>query len=42
MFTRKEYENHFGIVSDAEWGNIQKSIDDAINRMYDDDHPLDD
>ena len=42
MFTRKEYENHFGIVSDAEWGNIQKSIDDAIDRMYEDDYPLDD
>ena len=42
MFTRKDYENLFGIVSDAEWAYIQKSIDDAIDRMYEDDHPLDD
>ena len=42
MFTRKEYENHFGIVSDAEWENVQKSIADAIDRMYEEDHPLDD
>ena len=42
MFTRKEYESHFGIISDAEWENVQKSIDDAIDRMYVDDHPLDD
>ena len=42
MFTRKEYESHFGIISDAEWENVQKSIDDAIARMYEDDHPLDD
>ena len=42
MFTRKEYESYFGIISDAEWENVQKSIDDAIDRMYEDDHPLDD
>ena len=42
MFTRKEYESYFGKVSDAEWANVQKSIDGAIDRMYEDDHPLDD
>ena len=42
MFTRKEYESHFGIISDAEWENVQKSIDDVVDRMYEDDHPLDD
>lgn len=42
MFTRKEYESYFGKVSDFEWNNIQKSIDDAMDRIYEEDHPLDD
>ena len=42
MFTRKEYESYFGKVSNAEWANVQKSIADAIDRMYEEDHPLDD
>lgn len=42
MFTRKEYESYFGKVSDSEWRNIQKSIDDAMDKIYEEDHPLDD
>ena len=42
MFTRKEYEKYFGNVSDAEWANVQKSIRDAMDRMYEEAHPMDD
>lgn len=42
MFTRKEYESYFGKVSDAEWANVQKSIADAMDRIYDEEHPMDD
>ena len=42
MFTRKEYESYFGKVSESEWANVQKSIADAMDRMYEDGHPLDD
>ena len=42
MFTRKEYESYFGKISDAEWENVQKSISDAMDRIYEEEHPLDD
>ena len=42
MITRKEYESYFGKVSDAEWANVRKSIDAAMDRRYEEDHPLDD
>lgn len=42
MFPRKEYESHFGIVSEEEWAIVQTSINDAIDRMYDEGHPMDD
>ena len=42
MFTRKEYESYFGKVTDSEWENIQKSINNAMDRIYEEDHPLDD
>ena len=42
MFTRKEYESYFGKISDAEWANVQKSISDAMDRIYDEEHPMDD
>ena len=46
MFTRKEYEFYFGPVSDIEWDGVRKSIqkafDEAADRMYEEDHPLDD
>lgn len=42
MFTRKEYESYFGKVTDSEWKNIQKSINNAMDRIYEEDHPLDD
>ena len=42
MFTRKEYESYFGKVSDAERANVQKSISDAMDRIYEENHPLDD
>ena len=41
MFTRKEYENYFGKISDTEWENVQKSISDAMDRIYEEEHPLD-
>lgn len=42
MFTRNEYESYFGKVSDTEWENVQKSIVDAMDRIYEEDHPMDD
>ena len=46
MFTRKEYEYYFGPVSAEEWvcvqESIQKAFDEAADRMYEEDHPLDD
>ena len=42
MFTRKEYESYFGKVSDSVWANVQKSISEAFDRIYEEDHPLDD
>ena len=42
MFTRKEYESYFGKVTDADWVNIAESIDEAMNKLYEEDHPLDD
>ena len=42
MFTRKEYESFHGKVSDAEWKNVQKAIADAMDAIYEQDHPLDD
>ena len=41
MFTRKEYESYFGEVTDLEWANVQKSISDAMDRIYEEEHPLD-
>lgn len=46
MFTRKECVFYFGPVSDEEWVRIrefvQKAFDEAADRMYEEDHPLDD
>ena len=42
MFTRKEYESYFGKISDIDWENVQKSISDAMDRIYEENHPLDD
>ena len=42
MITRKEYENYFGKISDTDWKNVQNSISDAMNRIYEENHPLDD
>lgn len=42
MFTRKEYESYFGKVSDTEWASVQKSIDEAMDKIYEEDHPVDD
>ena len=41
MFTRNEYESYFGKISDTEWENVQKSISDAMDRIYEEEHPLD-
>ena len=41
MITRQEYESYFGKISDEEWTNIQKSISDAMDRIYEENHPLD-
>lgn len=42
MFTRSEYESFFGKVTDAEWRRIEESISEAMDRIYEEDHPLDD
>ena len=46
MITRKEYERYFGKISDAEWAKVQKSISDAISdamdKIYEESHPLND
>ena len=46
MFTRTEYGFYFGPVSDEERGcirkYIQKAFDEAADRMYGEEHPLDD
>lgn len=42
MFSRKEYESYFGKVTDAEWRSITKSIEEAMGKIYEEDHPLDD
>ena len=41
MFTRDEYESYFGKISDTDWENVQKSISDAMDRIYEENHPLD-
>ena len=41
MCTRNEYESFFGKVTDSEWENVQKSISDAMDRIYEEEHPLD-
>lgn len=42
MLSRREYEGFFGKVSDEVWENICKQMDEISNRMWDEDHPLDD
>lgn len=42
MLSRREYEEFFGKVSDEVWANIQKQMDDIQEKMWDEDHPLDD
>lgn len=42
MFTRKEYESYFGKVTDETWETVQKSIEEAMDKIYEEDHPLDD
>lgn len=41
MFSRREYESYFGKVTDEEWKNVLKSIDNAMDKLYDEDHPMD-
>jgi hypothetical protein len=42
MFSRREYESYFGKVTDEVWANVKKSIDNAMDKIYEEDHPLDD
>lgn len=42
MLSRKEYESYFGKVTDEEWKRIEKQISDIQDRMWEEDHPLDD
>lgn len=42
MLSRKEYEGFFGKVSDEVWANIVKQMSDIQDRMWEEDHPLDD
>ena len=42
MLDRKEYESFFGKVSDAEWAAIAAQLDAAADKMWEEEHPLDD
>lgn len=43
MITRKELEEILGYkLTDEQWAETQKQLDDIADRMYEEDHPLDD
>lgn len=42
MLSRREYEEFFGKVSDEVWANLEKQMSDIQDRMWEEDHPLDD
>lgn len=42
MISRNEFESFHGKVSDEQWAKINKQISDIIDRIYEEDHPLDD
>ena len=42
MLSRSEYEEFFGKVSDEVWASIAKQLSDIQDRMWEQDHPLDD
>lgn len=42
MLSRKEYESFFGKISDEAWANIAKQLSEIQDKMWDEDHPLDD
>lgn len=42
MLSRREYEEYFGKVDDDVWAAIQKQVSDIMDRIWEEDHPLDD
>lgn len=42
MFDRKEYESWFGPISNDEWKAIQKQLSEMEEKMWEEDHPMDD
>lgn len=42
MLSRREYEEFFGKISDQDWAKLVKQMSDIQDRMWEEDHPLDD
>jgi hypothetical protein len=42
MLSRREYEGYFGKISDKAWAALQQQMSDVQDKMWDEDHPLDD
>ena len=41
MLSRREYEEFFGKISDEAWARLEKQMSDIQDRMWEEDHPLD-
>ena len=41
MISRREYEEFFGKVSDEDWAKISAQIGDVLDKLWEEDHPLD-
>jgi hypothetical protein len=42
MFSRREYEEWFGKITDEAWAKLEKQLSDIQDSMWEEDHPLDD
>lgn len=42
MLSRREYEEFHGKVSDETWAKIQQQMNEIADRIWNEDHPLDD
>lgn len=42
MISRKEYEEWYGKITDEEWANIIAQVSLICDRIWEEDHPLDD
>lgn len=41
MLSRKEYESYFGKISDEAWATLEKQMSEIADKMWEEDHPLD-